>query len=84
MTHSTVKKLTKPLKEPEREVHRRGKAARRQQRNKSLAIAERNLFDDEASSSVNSEPKISPQIKILLEYSSPNSSGFQNPIVLPT
>ncbi|GJZ24246.1 hypothetical protein Tco_0561705, partial [Tanacetum coccineum] len=67
MTHITVKKLTEPLKEPEREVHRRGKVARRQKRNESLAIAGRNLFDDEASSSVNSEPKISPQIKSLRE-----------------
>ncbi|GJZ28280.1 hypothetical protein Tco_0572927 [Tanacetum coccineum] len=50
MTRSTVKKLEEPLDEPERELHRRRKAASHQQWNESLAIAGRNLFDDEPSS----------------------------------
>ncbi|GJU72108.1 hypothetical protein Tco_1263513 [Tanacetum coccineum] len=49
MTCSTTKKLTKPLDEPEREFHRLRKAAWRQQPNGSLAIAGRNLFNDETS-----------------------------------
>ncbi|GJW36757.1 hypothetical protein Tco_0059677 [Tanacetum coccineum] len=83
MTRSIVKKPTEPLEEPERELHRRRKAACRQQRNESLAIARRNLFDDEASSSANFGPNPSSSLKSLREHSSPNSSGFQNPIVLP-
>ncbi|GJS19106.1 hypothetical protein Tco_0447738 [Tanacetum coccineum] len=83
MTRSIVKKPTEPLEEPERELHRRRKAACRQQRNESLAIAERNLFDDEASSSANSGPNPSSSLKSLREHTSPNSSSFQNPIVLP-
>ncbi|GKB93776.1 hypothetical protein Tco_0979913 [Tanacetum coccineum] len=51
MTRSTVKRLTKPLDEPEREFQRLRKAAMRSHQNESLAIAGRNLFDDEASSS---------------------------------
>ncbi|GKC53125.1 hypothetical protein Tco_1075870 [Tanacetum coccineum] len=51
MTRSTVKRLTKPLEDPEREFRRRRKAALRSHQNESLAIAERNLFADEASSS---------------------------------
>ncbi|GJX55645.1 hypothetical protein Tco_0285542 [Tanacetum coccineum] len=47
MTRSTAKKLEEPLDEPEIELHKRRKAASRQQRNESLAIAGRNLFDDE-------------------------------------
>ncbi|GKC61728.1 hypothetical protein Tco_1089326 [Tanacetum coccineum] len=82
MTRSTVKKLTEPLEEPEREFHRRTKVAYRQQQNESLAIAERNLFDDEASSSANTEPKPLSSSKSVREHSSPNSDGFQNPIVL--
>ncbi|GKA61356.1 DNA-directed DNA polymerase [Tanacetum coccineum] len=57
MTRSTVKKLAEPLEEPKRELHRCRKAATRQQQNESLAIGGRNLFDDEASSFVNFEPK---------------------------
>ncbi|GJS88903.1 DNA-directed DNA polymerase [Tanacetum coccineum] len=83
MTRSTVKKLTEPLEEPEREFRRRRKAACLQQRNESLAIAGRNLFNDEASSSANFEPKPSSSSKILREHSSSSSAGFQNPIVLP-
>ncbi|GJW97879.1 hypothetical protein Tco_0179687 [Tanacetum coccineum] len=55
MTRSTVKKLEEPLDETERELHRRRKAASRQQWNESLAIAERNLFDDETSYVINTE-----------------------------
>ncbi|GJW88930.1 prohibitin-1, mitochondrial-like protein [Tanacetum coccineum] len=47
MTRSTTKKLTEPLEEPEREMHKLRKVARRQQHNESLAIAGQNLFDDE-------------------------------------
>ncbi|GKA96443.1 hypothetical protein Tco_0818538 [Tanacetum coccineum] len=83
MTRSIVKKPTEPLEEPERELQRCRKAACRQQRNESLAIAGRNLFDDEASSSANSGPNPSSSLKSLREHSSPNSFGFQNPIVLP-
>ncbi|GJS00848.1 DNA-directed DNA polymerase [Tanacetum coccineum] len=83
MTRSTIKKLVEPLKEPEREMHRLRKAVRRQQQNESLAIAWRNLFDGEASSSISYELKITAPTKILREFSSPNSSGFQNPIVYP-
>ncbi|GJV00837.1 hypothetical protein Tco_1330107 [Tanacetum coccineum] len=53
MTCSTTKKLMKPLKEPEREFHKRRRAVWRQHQNESLAIAGRNLFEDEASSSTN-------------------------------
>ncbi|GJS37745.1 hypothetical protein Tco_0536127 [Tanacetum coccineum] len=49
MTRSTVKKLTEPLDEPEREFRRLRRAALRSHQNDSLAIARRNLFDDEAS-----------------------------------
>ncbi|GJU23776.1 ribonuclease H-like domain-containing protein [Tanacetum coccineum] len=57
MTRSTVKKLRKPLDEPEREFPRLRKAAMRSPQNESLAIAGRNLFDDEASSSNNTRAK---------------------------
>ncbi|GJT02803.1 hypothetical protein Tco_0823972 [Tanacetum coccineum] len=83
MTRSTVKKLNEPLEEPEREMHKRRKATSRQQQNESLAIAGRNPFDDEASSSVNSKPKITSLIKSLREHSSPNASIFLNLIILP-
>ncbi|GJW05392.1 hypothetical protein Tco_1564248 [Tanacetum coccineum] len=83
MTRSTIRRLTELLDEPEREIHQRRKAACRQQQNESLAIARRNLFDDDASSSVNIEPKTAPAPKSLYEHSFPNPSGFQNPIVLP-
>nr|GEU57930.1 copia protein [Tanacetum cinerariifolium] len=72
-----------PLEEPKREFRRRRKAAYHQEQNESLAIAERNLFDDEASSFANFEPTPSYSSKILREHSSPSSAGFQNPIVLP-
>ncbi|GJZ64191.1 hypothetical protein Tco_0620612 [Tanacetum coccineum] len=84
MTHSTVKRLTKPLDEPEREFRRRRRAALRSHQNESLAIAERNLFDDEASSSNNTGPKPPTPSKTLHEHSHPTSSGFQNPITFPT
>nr|GEW11535.1 hypothetical protein [Tanacetum cinerariifolium] len=50
MTRSIVKRLTEPLDEPEREFRRLRRAALRSHQNDSLAIAERNLFDEEASS----------------------------------
>ncbi|GJT55176.1 hypothetical protein Tco_0990230 [Tanacetum coccineum] len=52
-TIGTVKRLTKPLDEPEREFQRLKRAVWRLQQNESLAIAGRNLFDAEASSSNN-------------------------------
>ncbi|GJS77498.1 putative reverse transcriptase domain-containing protein [Tanacetum coccineum] len=67
MTRSTVKKLEEPLDEPERELHRRRKAVSQQQRNESLAIARRNLFDDETSSVINTEVIVTPPIKSLRE-----------------
>nr|GEV14126.1 hypothetical protein [Tanacetum cinerariifolium] len=48
----------------------------------SLAIARRNLFDDEAPSSNNTGAKPPTPLKTLHEHSYPNSSGFQNPITL--
>nr|GEY88881.1 UBP1-associated protein 2C-like [Tanacetum cinerariifolium] len=60
MTRSTVKKLKEPLEEPERVMHRLRRAAIRQQPNDSLAIAGRNLFDDEASTSAKSSLKPTP------------------------
>ncbi|GKA42462.1 hypothetical protein Tco_0735122 [Tanacetum coccineum] len=84
MTRSTVKRLTKPLDEPEREFQRRRKAALRSHQNESLAIAGRNLFDDEASSSYNTGAKPPTPPKTLHEHSHPNSSGFLNPITFPT
>nr|GFA22208.1 hypothetical protein [Tanacetum cinerariifolium] len=83
MTRSTIKRLTKPLGEPEREFQRLGKAAWHLQQNESLAIAGRNLFDDETSSSNNTGAKPSNPPKTLHEHSHPNSSGFQNLITLP-
>ncbi|GJV49915.1 hypothetical protein Tco_1440127 [Tanacetum coccineum] len=53
MTRSTVKRLTEPLDEPEREFQRLRRAALRSHKNNSLAIAGRNLFDDKAFSSNN-------------------------------
>ncbi|GJX52470.1 putative reverse transcriptase domain-containing protein [Tanacetum coccineum] len=52
-------------------------------KNKSLAIAGRNLFDDEASSSNDTRTKSSTPLKTLREHSCPNSSSFQKPIILP-
>ncbi|GJR51720.1 reverse transcriptase domain-containing protein [Tanacetum coccineum] len=52
--------------------------------NESLAIAERNLFDAEASSSNNTGANPPTPPKTLHEHSHPNPSGFQNPITLST
>ncbi|GJY36117.1 DNA-directed DNA polymerase [Tanacetum coccineum] len=60
------------------------KAALRSHQNYSLANAGRNLFDDEASLSNNTEPKPPTPPKTLHEHSLPTSSGFQNPITVPT
>ncbi|GJW12417.1 zinc finger, CCHC-type containing protein [Tanacetum coccineum] len=49
MTRSTVKKLTEPLDKPKREFQRLRRVALRQHQNESLAIAGRNLFNDDAS-----------------------------------
>nr|GEV23739.1 hypothetical protein [Tanacetum cinerariifolium] len=84
MTHSTVKRLTKPLDEPESEFQRRRKTTLRSHQNESLAIAGRNLFDDEAYSSYNTGAKLPTPLKTLHEHSHPNSYGFQNPITFPT
>ncbi|GKA96453.1 hypothetical protein Tco_0818548 [Tanacetum coccineum] len=84
MTRSTIKWLTKPLEEPEREFRRLRRAAWRQLQTESLVIAGRNLFDDEESSSNNTRTKPPTPLKSLREHSHPNSSGFQNPINLPT
>ncbi|GJT80525.1 hypothetical protein Tco_1054867 [Tanacetum coccineum] len=84
MTRSTVKRLTKPLDEPEREFRRLRRAAMRSHQNESLAIAGRNLFDDEASSSNNTGAKLPTPAKTLHEHSRPNSSSFQNLIIFPT
>ncbi|GJR68199.1 hypothetical protein Tco_0014264 [Tanacetum coccineum] len=84
MTCSTVKRLTKPLDKPEREFRRLRRAALRSHQNDSLAIARRNLFDDEASSSNDSRPKTPTSPKTLHEHSCPTSSSFQNPITFPT
>ncbi|GJR78123.1 hypothetical protein Tco_0148908 [Tanacetum coccineum] len=75
MTRSTTKKLTEPLDEPEREFRRCRRAAWRQQQNESLAIAERNLFEDEASSSTNARAKPSIPLKTLREHSLPSSAS---------
>ncbi|GJR35320.1 hypothetical protein Tco_1211004 [Tanacetum coccineum] len=75
MTRSTVKRLTKPLDEPEREFRRRRKAALRSHQNETLAIAGRNLFDDEASSSYNTGAKPPTVPKTLHGHSYHNSSG---------
>ncbi|GJV75455.1 hypothetical protein Tco_1507039 [Tanacetum coccineum] len=56
----------------------------RSHQNESLAIAGRNLFDDEASSSNNTGAKLPTPPKTLHEHSRPNSFGFQNPIIFPT
>nr|GEU49255.1 putative reverse transcriptase domain-containing protein [Tanacetum cinerariifolium] len=56
----------------------------RSHQNESLAVAGRNLFDDEASSSNNTGAKQPTLPKTLHEHSRPNSFGFQNPITFPT
>ncbi|GKD52758.1 reverse transcriptase domain-containing protein [Tanacetum coccineum] len=83
MTRSTIRRLTKPLDEPKREIHQHRKAARRHQQNESFAIARKNLFENDASSFVNIEPKTAPTPKSLYEHSCSNPSGFQNSVVLP-
>ncbi|GJU73840.1 DNA-directed DNA polymerase [Tanacetum coccineum] len=82
MTRSTIKRLTKPLDEPERELQRLRRASFRLKQNESLVIAGRNLFDDEASSSSNIGAKPPTPPKTLHEHSLPNSYSFQNPITL--
>ncbi|GJW30833.1 reverse transcriptase domain-containing protein [Tanacetum coccineum] len=84
MTRSNVKRLTEPIDEPEREFRRLKRVALRSHQNESLAIAGRNLFDNEASPSNNTGPKSSAPPKTLHEHSHPTSSGFQNPITIPT
>ncbi|GJY75012.1 hypothetical protein Tco_0479443 [Tanacetum coccineum] len=84
MTRSTVKRLTQTLDEPEREFRRLKRDAWCLQQTESLAIAGRNLFDAEASSSNNTGAKPPTPPKTLDEHSHPNPSGFQNPITLPT
>ncbi|GJT11090.1 hypothetical protein Tco_0858132 [Tanacetum coccineum] len=84
MTCTIVKRLTKPLDQPEREFLRLKRAIWRLQQNESLAIAERNLFDAEASSSKNTGAKPPTPPKTLHKHSHPNPSSFQNPITLPT
>ncbi|GJV35810.1 DNA-directed DNA polymerase [Tanacetum coccineum] len=74
MTRSTIKKLTKPLDEPEREFRRRRKATLRSHQNESIAIAGRSLFDDKASSSYNTGAKPPTPPKTLHEHSHSNSS----------
>ncbi|GKA11248.1 hypothetical protein Tco_0690681, partial [Tanacetum coccineum] len=73
MTRSTVKRFTKPLDDPEREFWRCRKAALRSHQNESLAIAGRNLFADEASSSYNTGAKPPTPPKTLHEHSHPKS-----------
>ncbi|GKB08511.1 hypothetical protein Tco_0836823 [Tanacetum coccineum] len=84
MIRSTVKRLTKPLDEPKREFRRLRRAALQSHQNESLAIAGRNLFDEEASSSNNIGPKSPTASKTLHEHSHPTPSNFQNPITFPT
>ncbi|GJT96221.1 hypothetical protein Tco_1091739 [Tanacetum coccineum] len=84
MTRSIIKKLTEPLDEPEREFRRLRRAALLSHQNDPLAIARRNLFDDEASSSNNTGPKPPTPPKTLHEHSRPTSSDFQNLITVPT
>ncbi|GKB90290.1 putative reverse transcriptase domain-containing protein [Tanacetum coccineum] len=78
MTHSTTKKLTEPLDEPEREFLRRRRAAWHQQQNESLSIAGRNLFDNEASYSNNggAEPLIPS--KTIWEHSLPTDGATRD------
>ncbi|GJW82565.1 hypothetical protein Tco_0146540 [Tanacetum coccineum] len=83
MTRSTVKNLTEPLDEPEREFRMLRRATLRQHQNESLDIAERNLFDDDASSSNDNRTKPVTPLKALREHSLLNSASFQNPIILP-
>nr|GEV33630.1 hypothetical protein [Tanacetum cinerariifolium] len=80
---SIVKKLTKPLDELEREFRRLRRATCHLQQNESLAIAQRNLFDDEAFTSNNNRVNpLTPTPRTLHERSYPNSFSFQNLIIL--
>ncbi|GJT29355.1 hypothetical protein Tco_0909630 [Tanacetum coccineum] len=76
MTCNTVKKLTEPLDKPEREFQRLRRPALRQHQNKSLAIAERNLFDDDASYCNDNRTKIVAPLKALREHSLLNLAGL--------
>ncbi|GJT53904.1 hypothetical protein Tco_0988958 [Tanacetum coccineum] len=62
----------------------RRKAVLHSHQNESLAIARRNLFDDETFSSHNTGAKPPTPPKTLHENSHPNSFGFLNPIAFPT
>ncbi|GJT74435.1 reverse transcriptase [Tanacetum coccineum] len=83
MTHSTIRRLTKPFDKPKREFQRLRRAACHLQQNESLAIARRNLFDDEVSTSNNTGAKPPTPPRTIHEHSHPNSSSFQIPIILP-
>nr|GEY30950.1 hypothetical protein [Tanacetum cinerariifolium] len=76
MTRSIIKRLTKPLDEPEREFRRLRKATMPSHQNESFAIAGRSLFDDEASSSNNTGAKLPMPPKTVHEHSHPNSFSF--------
>nr|GEW47486.1 hypothetical protein [Tanacetum cinerariifolium] len=80
---SIIIKVNKTPRRTQREFRRLRRAAWRLQQKEYLAIAGRNIFDDEASSSNNigTKPPTSP--KTLHEHPHPNSSGFQNSIILP-
>ncbi|GJT61979.1 hypothetical protein Tco_1005512, partial [Tanacetum coccineum] len=80
MTRSTVKRLTKPLGEPEIEFRMLMRAAWRLQQNESLAIARRNLFDAEESSSNNTGANPPTPPKTLHEHSYPNPSCYASSI----
>ncbi|GKB91367.1 reverse transcriptase [Tanacetum coccineum] len=75
MTRSTVKMLTEPLDEPKRKFWRLRRASLRHHQNESLAIAGRNLIDDEASSSNVTRTKPVTPLKILREHSLPYLAG---------
>ncbi|GKE14574.1 hypothetical protein Tco_1422151 [Tanacetum coccineum] len=80
MTCSTVK----TPRQTRNRILKAQKSRRRQQQKESLAIARRNLFDNEASFSNDTRAKPStPRPKTLREHSLPSSADFQNPIALP-
>ncbi|GKD32127.1 hypothetical protein Tco_1242905 [Tanacetum coccineum] len=76
MTRSTVKRLSKPL-----DIRRLRRAALRSHQNEYLAIARRNLFDNDASSSnntgLNRQPLTRPYMSILTPH--PPISKIQSP-----
>nr|GEY07871.1 hypothetical protein [Tanacetum cinerariifolium] len=78
----TVKRLTKLLDKPKREFQTLKRAVFRLHQNESLPIARRSLFNDEVSISNNTGTKPPTPLRTLHEHSHPNSSGFQNPIIL--